>query len=81
MVKRLQTAQNKVIRLSKDPIHEEDFCSLNILNIDNRAKQLRLNHVVNISMRLVQNILDQILLEFVIFIIQGLDIVFNKTSL
>ena len=53
MVKRLQTAQNKVIRfiLSKDArahIHEEDFCSLNILNIHNRAKQLRLNHVFNI---------------------------------
>ena len=54
MFKRLQTAQNNVIRfiLSKDArahIHGEDFCSLNILNIHNRAKQLRLfNHVFNI---------------------------------
>ena len=29
-------------------IREEDFCSLNFLNIRNRAKQLRLNHVFNI---------------------------------
>ena len=53
LVKRLQTAQNKVIRfiLSKDArahIHDDDFCNLNILNIHNRARQLRLNHVFNI---------------------------------
>ena len=85
MVKTLQTAQNKVIRfiLSKDVrahIHEEDFCNLNIPNIHNRGKQLRLNHVLTFSMRLVQNILGQILQEFLIFITTGLHIVFNKIS-
>ena len=52
--KKLQCAQNKVIRfiLSKDSfyhIDEKDFQDLGILNISNRAKQLRLNHVFNIN--------------------------------
>ena len=50
---KLQRAQNKVIRfiLSKDSFYHidvKDFQDLRILNISNRAKQLRLNHVFNI---------------------------------
>ena len=83
MVKRLQTAQDKVIRfiLSKDAranIQEDDSCSLNILNVHSWAKQLTM--FLTFSMRLVSSILDQILLEFLIFIITGLDIVYNKIS-
>jgi len=53
MSKSLQVAQNKVIRfiLNKDAryhIKEDDFKNLNFLNILNRAKQLRLNHVFDI---------------------------------
>jgi hypothetical protein len=53
MVKRLQTAQNKIIRFirnmeSRTHISEQVFIDLNLLNIHNRAKQLRLSHVFNI---------------------------------
>ena len=53
MSKSLQIAQNKVIRfiLNKDYMYhitEDDFKNLNFLNIQNRAKQLRLNHVFDI---------------------------------
>ena len=51
--RRLQCAQNKVIRfiLNKDFIYHidhADFKSLGILNINTRAEQLRLNRVFNI---------------------------------
>ena len=51
--KKLQVAQNKVIRFILNQnimyhISEDDFKQLNFLNIQNRAKQLRLNHVFNI---------------------------------
>ena len=51
--RRLQCAQNKVIRfiLGKDfryHINHSDFKNLGILNINSRAEQLRLNHVFNI---------------------------------
>ena len=51
--KKLQVAQNKVIRFIMNQnimyhISEDDFKQLNFLNIQNRAKQLRLNHVFNI---------------------------------
>ena len=51
--RRLQCAQNKVIRfiLNKDfmyHIDHADLKSLGILNINTRAEQLRLNHVFNI---------------------------------
>lgn len=53
MCKKLQCAQNKVIRfiLNKCPfyhINAKDFQDLGILNVKNRAKQLRLNHVFKI---------------------------------
>ena len=53
MSKSLQIAQNKVIRfiLDKDAryhITEDDYKALNFLNIHNRAKQLRLNHVFDV---------------------------------
>ena len=49
---KLQRAQNKVIRfiLNKYSVYQidvKDFQDLRILNISNRAKQLRLNHVSN----------------------------------
>ena len=52
-LKKLQCAQNKVIRfiINKGPryhISAEDFQDIGILNVNNRAKQLRLNHVFNI---------------------------------
>ena len=50
-------------------LYEDDFCSLNILNIHNQAKQYRLKHVFNIFNKIGSDILDQILLEFLIFII------------
>lgn len=51
--RRLQCAQNKVIRfiLGKDfyyHINHADFKTLGILNINTRAEQLRLNHVFNV---------------------------------
>ena len=53
MSKSLQVAQNKVIRfiLSKEAryhITTDDYKALNFLNIHNRAKQLRLNHVFDV---------------------------------
>ena len=55
-IKKLQVAQNKVIRFILNQnfmyhISEDDFKQLNLLDmidIQNRAKQLRLNHVFNI---------------------------------
>ena len=52
--KRLQVAQNKVIRLILNQniiyhVIEDDFKQLNVLDIQTKAKQLRLNHVFNIS--------------------------------
>ena len=53
LCKKLQIAQNKVIRFilnadSRYHITKDDFVNLGILNIQQRAKQLRLNHVFNI---------------------------------
>ena len=53
MSKSLQIAQNKVIRsiLGTDAryhISDDDYKALNFLNIHNRAKQLRLNHVFDV---------------------------------
>ena len=54
--KKLQVAQNKVIRyiLNQNVIYhisDDDFKQLNFIDIQNRAKQLRLNHVFNILMK------------------------------
>jgi hypothetical protein len=51
--KKLQVVQNKVIRFKLDlsprsSINVEVFEKLDYLNISNRVKQLRLNHVFNI---------------------------------
>ena len=51
--KKLLVAQNKVIRLILNQnimyhISEDDFKPFNFLDTQNRAKQLRLNHVFNI---------------------------------
>ena len=51
--KKLLVAQNKVIRFILNQnimyhISEDDFKQLNFLDIQNRAKQLMLNHVFNI---------------------------------
>lgn len=53
MSQKLQCVQNKIIRfiLNKNAryhISHSDFLSLGLLNVENRAKQLRLNHVFNI---------------------------------
>ena len=48
--KKLQILQNKVIRFVKgygprESIKPQDYVDLNLLNVENRAKQLRLNHM------------------------------------
>ena len=53
MSKSLQVSQNKVIRfiLGKDARHhitDDGYKALNFLNIHNRAKQLKLNHIFNV---------------------------------